>query len=213
MTVHTAPLGCAEAWLGIAWRSGRQLRAHTPPVLSKRAGRWSDRAVEPGTPWCSSPLLSLPQVQNKMAFNLWDNPTSPDLSQPRQNIHPWNTFTLQNKSSVIAPLIELTVNRESIVSLWTLYDFWSTAVGLETILAFALQRYTGCLSVHATFKDRASIIPPIFIFKCTCGIPQLALHHYFLVSPQPFFQKRADTDLSQMVRVKGILGTRKWLDK
>lgn len=203
MRVHAAPLGSGEAWLRIAERSGRQLRAHTPPVLSKRAGRRSDRAGDPGTPWCSSPLLSLPQAQNKMAFNLWDNPTSPDLSQPRQNIHPWYKFTLQNKSSVLAPLvIELTAKREFIVSLWPLNDFWSTAVGLETILTFALQRYTSCLPVHVTFKDRASIIPPIFILKCTCRIPQLALHHHFLVLPQPFFQKRADTELSQMARVK-----------
>lgn len=128
---------------------------------------------------CSSPLLSPPQAQNKMAFNLWDNRTSPGLTQPQQNIHPWYTFTLQNKWSVIAPLVtELTANREFSVSLWALACFWSTEARLETILAFALQRYTRCLSVHIIFKDRASIIPPILMLKCTCRIPSLTLCHH-----------------------------------
>lgn len=133
MWAHIAPLGRAEAWLGPAERSGKQLRAHTPPVISMRAGRWSDRAGESGTPWCSSPLLSPPQAQNKMAFNLWDNPTSPHLTQPQQNNHPWCTFTLQNKWSVVAPLEkELTDNREFNVSLWALdvfeFDEYSSRV-------------------------------------------------------------------------------------
>lgn len=120
MWAHIAPLGCAEVWLGTAERSGKQLRAHTPPVISMRAGRWSDRAGESGTPWCSSPLLSPPQAQNKMAFNLWDNPTSPHLTQPQQNNHPWCTFTLQNKLGVVAPLVkELTNNRVYCLSLGT----------------------------------------------------------------------------------------------
>lgn len=58
------------------------LNAHSPPILRKRAG---GGATERGTkaPWGSSPLLNPPLAPNKMAFNQWNNSTSPDVTQPR----------------------------------------------------------------------------------------------------------------------------------